>query len=554
MARHLLVGALLGLLTAVTPMRADAKPIRVLILTGQNNHAWQETTPVLRSILEDSGRFTVEVTEHPEALTASMLDGVDVILSNWNAWGDAAVKAWSEPARTALLEFVRHGRGFVSVHAGTSSFYDWKDYQELAIAAWGLGVTGHGSRHDFRVAFTDASHPISRGMTSFTIHDELWHSVPIQPGATILATAYSSVDAKGSGKDEPMVMVRDFGKGRSVNILLGHDAQAMRCPSFGLLLGRSLEWAATNRVTLPARVTEWVRDSEHLELRVNGETLWRFNFGAGLSKPYFHPLQPAGGPVISWDAPPDHVWHHGLWFSWKFINGVNYWEEDPATGRAAGATVWKAPTITTKPNGKARIVMDLAYEAEPGKPVLTERRTLDLSPPDSSGDFTIDWSSRFIARTEQVVLDRTPIEGEPDGKSWGGYAGLSMRFAAMTHPTAATDRGDHALDKELSNTDAEAADYSGDFGGRPAGLAIVQGPGSPVSPTPWYFIATPGNAFYFYSPALLYRAPMTIHKGERFTLRYRIHVHHGRWTGGQVKTSLESPSRAKKPSTGEEKR
>ena len=29
----------------------------------------------------------------------------------------------------------------------------------------------------------------------------------------------------------------------------------------------------------------------------------------------------------------------------------------------------------------------------------------------------------------EVVLDRTPIPGEKDGKSWGGYAGLSVRIA-----------------------------------------------------------------------------------------------------------------------------
>ena len=33
----------------------------VLLIDGQNNHAWQQTTPVLKKQLEGSGRFTVDV-------------------------------------------------------------------------------------------------------------------------------------------------------------------------------------------------------------------------------------------------------------------------------------------------------------------------------------------------------------------------------------------------------------------------------------------------------------------------------------------------------------
>lgn len=44
---------------------ADEK-IKPLIVDGQNNHNWKGTTPVLKKILEDSGRFTVEVATTPE--------------------------------------------------------------------------------------------------------------------------------------------------------------------------------------------------------------------------------------------------------------------------------------------------------------------------------------------------------------------------------------------------------------------------------------------------------------------------------------------------------
>ena len=37
----------------------------VLIIDGQNNHGWNRTTPILKWIFEDSGRFNVEVSTTP---------------------------------------------------------------------------------------------------------------------------------------------------------------------------------------------------------------------------------------------------------------------------------------------------------------------------------------------------------------------------------------------------------------------------------------------------------------------------------------------------------
>ena len=92
-----------ALLAAATglPGVEPQPPVRVLLLTGQNNHNWKETTPALKRILTACRRFTVEVTEHPEQCPPETLRGCDAVLSNWNALGP--VKAWPEPFRNAAL-------------------------------------------------------------------------------------------------------------------------------------------------------------------------------------------------------------------------------------------------------------------------------------------------------------------------------------------------------------------------------------------------------------------------------------------------------------------
>ena len=238
-------------LAASFSQASAAERLRALVLSGQNNHNWSKTTPVIEEILEQSRRFQVDVTERPDELTAEKLAKYDVIVTNWNNWGPKATfKTWPEPTRAAYLDFVRRGKGHVVVHAGSSSFYDWPEYQRLCLAAWGLGKTGHGPRHEFEVRIDADEHPITAGMKPFRTFDELWHRTAIDPQAKVLASAFSSKQQKGTDEWEPIALAAPFREGRAFTLLLGHDAEAMRQPGFAELLKRGTLWAATGEVTI----------------------------------------------------------------------------------------------------------------------------------------------------------------------------------------------------------------------------------------------------------------------------------------------------------------
>jgi len=44
----------------------------------------------------------------------------------------------------------------------------------------------------------------------------------------------------------------------------------------------------------------------------------------------------------------DHVWHLGYWFSWKYINGVNYWK--PADAKRTGCESAGATKVASAPD------------------------------------------------------------------------------------------------------------------------------------------------------------------------------------------------------------
>ena len=283
----------------------------------------------------------------------------------------------------------------------------------------------------------------------------------------------------------------------------------------------------------------WHRvEGRSLTLKRGDEVVWTFHYGDERAKPCFHPLALPGGRVLTVDQPADHVWHHGLWFSWKYIDGVNYWENDRKTGRPVGRTTWKVKKLETKKNGSATIELDVSYAPPDGAAVLVEKRVIEMVAPAEDGAFGITWNAKFTARAA-CKLDRTPLPGEKGGQPFGGYAGLSLRLAQLEERDAMTSQGPVQWNKQNRfRGEARAFDYQGKLAGEEVGVAIIDHGANPRSPTPWYAIRSSNMTFF--SPAVLCREPLTMEKGETLHLRYLVLVHSGHFDQQQLglKTAL----------------
>ncbi len=268
-----LLALVLGMATCI---HADEQ-VRVLIIDGQNNHNWRETTPILRNGLLATGRFSVDVATSPsERQDLSEFHphfaNYDVVLSNYNG------SPWSDQTRADFEAYVRGGGGFVCVHAANNAFPEWSEYNEICgLGGWhgrnedsgpyvylkngevirdqtpGRGGH-HGPQHEFQVTVRDVDHPITRGLLTVWMHtkDELYDRLrgPAHK-MSILATAYSDPAQDGTGRDEPMLMTIFYGQGRGFHTVLGHADYSMKCVGFMTTLSRGTEWAATGEVSIP---------------------------------------------------------------------------------------------------------------------------------------------------------------------------------------------------------------------------------------------------------------------------------------------------------------
>ena len=190
-----------------------------------------------------------------------------------------------------------------------------------------------------------------------------------------------------------------------------HFAQVTReLPAAICATGKLPEWEVPNmlmkyftimqayemsRAAAPA-ARAWQRDEHTLtRLDTSGKPVWKLSLDPSAGKPFFHPVTVGGGPSLTARSPEDHPWHYGVWFSWKYINGVNYWEEDRTTGKPAGATRWKVASLDPRPDGSATIQLDVSYVHPSGRVDLTEKRTLEVSAPAADGSYSIDWRARL---------------------------------------------------------------------------------------------------------------------------------------------------------------
>jgi hypothetical protein len=284
----------------------------------------------------------------------------------------------------------------------------------------------------------------------------------------------------------------------------------------------------------------WDRSDDTIACQREGKTLWRFSFATNKAKPFIHPLCVNGSESLTASQPSDHRWHYGLWFSWKYINGVNYWEEDKKTGRAEGTTAWDAPRITTREDGAATINMNLRYISTNSHLMMTEARQINFSAPRKDGGVTIDWTGKFTAGDEALVLDRTSMPGEPHGQVNGGYAGFSFRGAQSPAKceflTVEGPVSDWNSDRARPNSKAAACNVIQDT--RTDGAAILSAASNTGGDSPWYMVNS--SSMHWFSPVLLAPAPKKVAPRESFTWKFRVMTKEGAWTPDQLATESKS--------------
>ncbi len=255
----------------------SAATIKTLIVDGQTNpsHDLKTVTAEMKTILESSGLFTVDVATSPakgQDMSQFKPNFSDYALVVVNYDGDS----WAPDTQAAFVKYMRNGGGLLVMHSADNAFGNWNEFNEMiGVGGWGgrneksgpylrfregkwvpLQMPGpggsHGAPRPYVVTTREPAHPIMQGLPAGWLHvsDELYDRLrgPAK-NVTVLASSMTDATKGGSGEEEPVLMALTYGKGRVFHTTMGHSAKEMKCIGFSVTLQRGAEWAATGKVT-----------------------------------------------------------------------------------------------------------------------------------------------------------------------------------------------------------------------------------------------------------------------------------------------------------------
>jgi hypothetical protein len=256
--------------------------------------------------------------------------------------------------------------------------------------------------------------------------------------------------------------------------------------------------------------------------------LWRYVYG-GKPKPFFHPVCTPAGHCLTLFEPHDHIWHRGLWFTIKFVNGENFWEE-----RAPYGTQRTALPPSVEHGADGRIVLDsnLAWVQPNGVGVVFhDQRRISYVPLDAES-YALDFETALTAQ-DDLTLDRTVYT------TWGGYGGLILRGTRNWQATQLLFPDGSTSDRP-TGIPATWCDLSGKLDGgheQTGGAAIFDHPDNPRHPTPWYGATGPGH---YFNAAFLFHEPMSIANDQTLAFRYRVLIHDQIWERERLQAAYEA--------------
>ena len=214
------------------PAPQNVSPIRVLVVTGGHTYPTSFYT-----VFEQPGIAWDHVASSEEAYKSDLRERYDVLVLY------DMPKTLSATGAQNLRAFAEAGNGIVVVHHAIVSYPEWDWYRDLIGGRYldkPLGDRAASTyRHDeqMRIAIAHA-HPVTEGLTAFSVRDETYKGMWLAPTNTVLLTTDNPTG------DPPVAWISAYPHSRVVTIQLGHGPESHRDKSYRRLVLNSIRWSS----------------------------------------------------------------------------------------------------------------------------------------------------------------------------------------------------------------------------------------------------------------------------------------------------------------------
>lgn len=180
----------------------------------------------LSIMAEKTGAFTAEFSDKVEDFSADKLKNYDLLIFNNTTKIQKAFKTAEQ--RSAIIDFIKNGGGFVAIHAATDAGHpEWPEYVQLV----GGVFDGHPwtAKGTYGISIDDPKHACvdHYPSTTFELSDELYmYKKYDRKNQRVLMTIDTRVSPKKKGRpdgDHALAWVKTVGKGHVFVSVFGHN-------------------------------------------------------------------------------------------------------------------------------------------------------------------------------------------------------------------------------------------------------------------------------------------------------------------------------------------
>jgi len=177
-----------------------------------------------------------------QAYASPMIDSVDVLI-----FYDMVQKI-SDEQKKAFITLLEKGKSMLFLHHSLVSYQDWDEFTNIIGGKYYLNEEDAGDpdqpqsnyKHDvdLQISILNKNHPVTRDISDFEIHDEVYGKYMVLPGVYPLLTTNHPESGEIIG------WINHYRRASIIYIQSGHDHAAYENENYRKLIGQAIRWLA----------------------------------------------------------------------------------------------------------------------------------------------------------------------------------------------------------------------------------------------------------------------------------------------------------------------